>query len=445
MKPGSEDSFELPIVDFANIPITLISNDYHYRFVNSCYCQFQGKRKDDFIGQSIEQVWGKEAFETAIKAKLDRCFQGEIVHDEAWMTFPTLGLRYCEVVYSPYFDANNAMNHAVVVTYDITERRQIEEAQVFVQRDLALSLAATLELEDALFMCLETAVKACGADCGAVHVRNKETDDLEMAVQIGLKKKFADRFSEIKTGSNIWSMSTEIIKSSFLLSADLEEPARSYLLDAGINSLATIPVSHDDRLIAVMNLGFYSTPVLTKGWPTLELIASQLGNIMVRIETQLELKKDIEKRKKAEEALQAKSRSLEEINTALKVLLNQREADKSELEESVLANVRRLVLPYAKRLRESRLNELQYSLLDIVEENLNGIISPFLKRVRVFNFTPRELEVVTLIKEGKTTKDITAILGVSTSAIDVHRYNIRKKLGINNQEKNLRSHLLSLE
>ena len=154
---------------------------------------------------------------------------------------------------------------------------------------------------------------------------------------------------------------------------------------------------------------------------------------------------DVPERKRAEEALGAKSRSLEEINTALKVLLNQREADKRELEESVLENVRKLVLPYVKKLRESRLAENQGSLLDVVEGNLNAIISPFLKRVRVFNFTPKELEVVTLIKEGKTTKDIADILHVTMAAIDLHRYNIRKKLGLNQLRKNLRSYLLSLE
>jgi PAS domain S-box-containing protein len=154
---------------------------------------------------------------------------------------------------------------------------------------------------------------------------------------------------------------------------------------------------------------------------------------------------DITERKRAEEALEANSGTLKEINTALKVLLNQREADKRELEESVLENVKKLVLPYVKKLRESRLEENQNSLLDVVEGNLNAIVSPFLKRIRVFNFTPKELEVITLIKEGKTTKDIAAVLHVTTAAIDLHRYNIRKKIGLNQLKKNLHSYLLSLE
>jgi PAS domain S-box-containing protein len=154
---------------------------------------------------------------------------------------------------------------------------------------------------------------------------------------------------------------------------------------------------------------------------------------------------DITERKKAEEALEANSHALQEINTALKVLLNQREADKRELEESVLENVKRLVLPYLKKLRETRLQETQNALLDVVEGNLNAIVSPFVKKIRVFNFTPKELEVVALIKEGKTTKDIASILHVSTAAVDLHRYNIRRKVGLNQLKKNLHSYLLGLE
>jgi DNA-binding CsgD family transcriptional regulator len=52
--------------------------------------------------------------------------------------------------------------------------------------------------------------------------------------------------------------------------------------------------------------------------------------------------------------------------------------------------------------------------------------------------------VANLIKDGNNSKEIADVLSVSASAVDVYRYRIRKKLGINHQKVNLRSYLLSL-
>jgi DNA-binding NarL/FixJ family response regulator len=151
-------------------------------------------------------------------------------------------------------------------------------------------------------------------------------------------------------------------------------------------------------------------------------------------------------RQEAERNLNMKSRSLEEVNTALRVLLEQREQDKNELEDKILFNVRKLILPYIDSLKQRQLDDDQRTYLDVLETNLKNIISPFAKKLTSIhdNFTPQEIKVADLIRDGKTVKEIASAFGVSESAINVHRQHIRNKLGLNNQKINLRSYLLSL-
>jgi PAS domain S-box-containing protein len=157
-----------------------------------------------------------------------------------------------------------------------------------------------------------------------------------------------------------------------------------------------------------------------------------------------ELQRDVEKRKQAETALEIKSRDLEEVNTALRVLLKQREDERRELEEKISSNVRELVLRYVRMLQETRLEPNQSILIDIIERNLNDFLSPFYRRITSFDFTPKEMEVILLTREGKTTKQMAQLLNVTMDAISRHRYHIRKKLALSKRKQNLRSYLLSL-
>lgn len=143
--------------------------------------------------------------------------------------------------------------------------------------------------------------------------------------------------------------------------------------------------------------------------------------------------------------LENKTKSLEEVNTALRVLLRKREEDKTILEERMLLNVRELVIPYVERMRESRLNDRQKGCLDIMETTLNDIVSPFLYKVSLefLNLTPSEIQVANLVKLGKTTKEIAQILNLSGKTIEFYRKRIRKKIGITNTNINLRTFLIT--
>ncbi len=145
--------------------------------------------------------------------------------------------------------------------------------------------------------------------------------------------------------------------------------------------------------------------------------------------------------------LDVKSRTLEEANIALRVMLKAREEDRKELEDNVVSNIHELAFPHLNRLRTSRLTPEQSALLDVVCANLEKVISPFSRRLSSMHlsFTPQEILTANLIKGGHSSKDIAGILGVSPRTVEFHRENIRRKLGLKNRGANLRSHLLSLE
>ncbi len=142
-----------------------------------------------------------------------------------------------------------------------------------------------------------------------------------------------------------------------------------------------------------------------------------------------------------------KTVQLEEMNVALKVLLQKRDEDKQVLQENITQNVTRLILPCIQKLKQSRMSEDQLDHLNLLEKLVIGIISPFARKLSspYFNLTPTEIRVAGMIKQDKTSKDIADAFNISESAIIFHRNNIRRKLGLRNKKKNLRTFLLSLE
>jgi PAS domain S-box-containing protein len=159
-----------------------------------------------------------------------------------------------------------------------------------------------------------------------------------------------------------------------------------------------------------------------------------------------ERKKTEDRLKASEEALRAKSKNLADANTALTVLLEKREEDRRSLEETVLANINDTVIPYLERVRERAKDRKILDNLTVLEENLNAITAPFSHKLASLHLdlTATEMEIANLVKQGRTTKEIADLMTVSCKTIEVHRLNIRKKLGLSNKRACLRTHLLSV-
>ena len=139
-------------------------------------------------------------------------------------------------------------------------------------------------------------------------------------------------------------------------------------------------------------------------------------------------------------------RELEEMNSALKVLLKQREEDKVNMEMNIISNIKTSVLPYIEKLESSGLAEGQMRVSSMIKSLLGEITSPFIKKVssEFLGFTPNEIQVASLVKEGKSSKEIAEILNISLNTVHTYRYKIRIKTGLKNNKVNLRSYLQTL-
>lgn len=163
---------------------------------------------------------------------------------------------------------------------------------------------------------------------------------------------------------------------------------------------------------------------------------------------------EIDQRKQVEETLRAKTLELrdkaiglQEANVALRVLLQRRDADKRELEEKVLLNVNQMVIPYLKKLKQKRLDAKAMAYINVLESNLDEIVSPLARNLgsMLLRLSHTELEISNLVLQGQTTKQIAATMNVEQSTIDFHRNNIRAKLGLKNKKIGLRTFLTSLQ
>jgi DNA-binding CsgD family transcriptional regulator len=151
--------------------------------------------------------------------------------------------------------------------------------------------------------------------------------------------------------------------------------------------------------------------------------------------------------RRSEQQLREKTLRLQEMNTALEVLLRKREQDKTIIQKRILANLRRLVAPYLDTLAQTRLSERQRFLVGVLKSNIMEVLSPFSERLSAeqIGLTKTEFEIAGLVKLGKSTDQIASALNISYKTAETHRWRIRKKLGLTHRRANLMSFLANLD
>ncbi len=367
---------------------------------------YQNQTAKDFLGDHV----GKYCYKSYMRRTLacDDCslrqgFSDGNVHKVEKSVATDKGVLHLEITVAPLRDSKGNIIAGIAVLKDITERKKIGEA---------------------------------------LKSSEKKYKDLVDNAIVGVYKTNinGDIFYVNKALSNIF---------------EFESPEE--MMSGGVLKLYKNP---EDRKVLIENLkktgkvnNSEVETVTKKGKPKIVLLNASLegkfiSGMIIDIADRRQIEKTLQKAlDELEERIKERTKELEETNTALKILLRQREKDKSDLEENILSNIKLLILPYLAKLKSmKRSTSKELSYLNILGSNLKEIISPFSFKLSsaYIGLTPKEIQIANLIKDGKNNKDIVEMLNISFDTVKTHRQNIRKKLGISKKSINLRVCLLSL-
>lgn len=143
--------------------------------------------------------------------------------------------------------------------------------------------------------------------------------------------------------------------------------------------------------------------------------------------------------------LREQKKALQEKNTALKEILALIETEKLQIKRQISINAEKLILPILRKL-QAKGHSIDCRYIALLESNIRALVSKF--GAELVNgparFSPKEVELCSMIKSGLSSKDIAELLHISIRTVDTHRNRIRKKLGITSRDINLSTHLQNL-
>lgn len=117
------------------VAVTRCSRDFHYLWANQEYANWIQRPLNEIVGRPVIDVLGKEAF-ASLRTYFERALSGEKVQCELEVKFQSIGNRWISATYTPVLSAHGVVTGWVAVVFDITQRKQTEEALADVGRKL---------------------------------------------------------------------------------------------------------------------------------------------------------------------------------------------------------------------------------------------------------------------------------------------------------------------
>jgi|GEM_PF-6619294 len=203
-----------------------------------------------------------------------------IVRHRDGHTFPIL------VTNTPLYDEHNTPVGIVIISTDISERKQAELI-LHVQRDLGMALASTANLQDAANLILDNLLKLEELDCGGLYLVDRAGGALNLLAHRGLSAALVERIANYSpdspqaklayAGKPIYGEYSSIIHPT-------GDPIRE---QEGLRATAIVPITGPNGVIAVLNVASHTGDRISQTTAhTLETITALLGQVIGRLEAE---------------------------------------------------------------------------------------------------------------------------------------------------------------
>ncbi len=114
------------IISLTKSHMSFLDTDYVYKAVNNMYLTVHNKSKNEILGHTVLELFGKELYEDVIKEKLDQCLAGQEIHYSDWFETEGTGLVYMEISFYNYV-VKGVVKGIVVSSNDITKLHLTQE------------------------------------------------------------------------------------------------------------------------------------------------------------------------------------------------------------------------------------------------------------------------------------------------------------------------------
>ncbi len=245
-----------------------------------CARLYGARRAEDLVGKKLKEIFSSSP------ASLDQLF--EALLDGVYRVVDGEGSELLDDGTRRYFLNNGygVVEDGALVrvwgTYrDVTEHKRAERL-LKTEHDLVTRLVTMPDLKDRLQLLTETAIEACGMDCGGVYLVGSMSQDLDLAFQVRLPPRFIEEASHCAANS----ASGRLVLSGRPVYAgydDLGVPMDRERKQEGLRAFAIVPILHDGHVIACLNVCSLSLDQVPRFARTiLESIAALAGGSIAR-------------------------------------------------------------------------------------------------------------------------------------------------------------------